>query len=145
MEEVVAGGGCGQVIGRLVLYSERLRPVARADWFLSLRVFPCMLHNSPSATGLQPVLTGRHQSFRQRALDKTWHHGHANPCAPPDPPLRRHPTSAPPAPPCPADATVLVPVPTDNMALSPLVKPGTLKQSGVVSSGSTTTRAAPRK
>ena len=40
---------------------------------------------------------------------------------------------------CPADATVLVPVPSDNMALSPLVKPGTLKKSGVVSSGSTTT------
>ena len=40
-------------------------------------------------------------------------------------------TSAPP--PCPADATVLVLVPTDNMALSPLVKPGTLKKSGVAS------------
>ena len=43
--------------------------------------------------------------------------------------LRRHPL-------CPADATVLVP--TDNMALYPLVKPDTLKKSGVASSGTTT-------
>ena len=45
---------------------------------------------------------------------------------------------------CPADATVLVPVPTDNMALSPLVKPGTLKKSGVASSGTTTTEPKSR-
>ena len=45
---------------------------------------------------------------------------------------------------CPADATVLVPVPSDNMALSPLVKPGTLKKSGVASSGTTTTEPKSR-
>ena len=116
MEEVVAGGGCGQVkgIGNL-RYSERLARVAIADCmslvyrdFTPSAIYAFFPATAQQESALQPVLTGRHQSFRQRALDKTWHHGHANPSAPPDPPLRRHPTSAPP--PCPADA--IVPVPT---------------------------------
>ena len=79
MEEVVAGGGCGQVIGRLVLYSERLRPIARADWLLSLRVFPCMLQQLIRQPACNRSLRAGNRSFRQRALDKTWHHGHAKP------------------------------------------------------------------
>ena len=91
MEEVVAGGGCGQVIGRLVLYSERLRPVARADCYLSLRVFPCMLHNSPfgnrPATGPYGQATGPFASGRSTKRGTTGAPTHVR---------RARPTSAPP-------------------------------------------------
>ena len=94
MEEVGAGGGCGQVIGRLVLYSERLRAVAVAGLRVILRVFPCMLQQPAShsatgaATGPYGQATGPFASGRSTKRGTT--------DTPSQPMCAARPTSAPP-------------------------------------------------